>query len=69
MPIPSWQGMRNRATAFALRWQNETDERRSSQSFWNDFFHILDVDRRRVAVFEHLSSRHSTGGRGFMDVF
>jgi hypothetical protein len=69
VPIPSWQEMRNRATAFVLRWQNETDERRASQSFWNDFFHIFDVDRRRVAVFEHLSSRHSTGGRGFMDVF
>ncbi len=69
MPVPSWQEMRSRATAFVLRWQTETDERRSSQSFWNDFFHIFDVDRRRVAVFEHLSSRHSTGGRGFMDVF
>ncbi len=61
--------MRNRATTFVLRWQNETDERRGSQSFWNDFFYIFDVDRRRVAVFEHLSARHSTGGRGFMDVF
>jgi hypothetical protein len=61
--------MRSRATAFVLRWQNETDERRASQSFWNDFFHIFDIDRRRVAVFEHLSSRYTTGGRGFMDVF
>jgi hypothetical protein len=67
--VPSWQEMRSRATGFVLRWQNETDERRASQSFWNDFFHIFGVDRRRVAVFEHLSSRHSTGGRGFMDVF
>lgn len=69
MPAPSWQEMRARSTTFVLRWQNETDERRGSQSFWNDFFHIFDIDRRRVAVFEHLSSRHSTGGRGFMDVF
>lgn len=69
MPIPSWQDMRGRATGFVLRWQNESRERGESQSFWDDFFHIFAVDRRRVAVFEHLASRHSTGGRGFMDVF
>lgn len=69
MPVLSWEEMRNRATTFVRRWQHETDERRASQSFWNDFFYIFDIDRRRVAVFEHLSSRHSTGGRGFMDVF
>ena len=29
---------------------------------------IFGIDRRRVAVFEHLSRRQSTGRRGFMDV-
>jgi len=69
VPVPSWQEMRDRSTRFVLRWQNESRERGESQSFWDGFFHIFDVDRRRVAVFEHLASRHSTGGRGFMDVF
>jgi len=69
VPAPSWQEMRNRATRFMLRWRDETRERAEKDSFWNEFFAIFDVDRRRVAVFEHLSSRHSTGGRGFMDVF
>lgn len=69
MPTPSWQEMRDRATRFTLRWRDETRERAEKDSFWNDFFAIFDIDRRRVAVFEHLSSRHSTRGRGFMDVF
>jgi hypothetical protein len=61
--------MRDRSTRFVLRWQNETRERAWSQTFWGEFFHIFDIDARRVAVFEHLSTRHSTGGHGFMDVF
>lgn len=69
MPVPSWQEMRDRSTRFVLRWQNETRERAWSQTFWGEFFHIFDMDARRVAVFEHLSTRHSTGGHGFMDVF
>jgi hypothetical protein len=69
VPAPSWQEMRNRATRFTLRWRDESRERAEKDSFWNEFFAVFDIDRRRVAVFEHLSSRHSTGGRGFMDVF
>lgn len=69
MTTPSWQEMRNRATRFATRWRHETRERGEAQSFWNEFFAIFDIDRRRVAVFEHLSQRHSTGNRGWMDVF
>ncbi len=69
MPVPSWQEMRERSTRFVSRWQNETRERAWSQTFWGEFFHIFDIDARRVAVFENLSTRHSTGGHGFMDVF
>lgn len=69
MAAPSWQEMRNRATRFTLRWKDESRERAEKDTFWNDFFAIFDIDRRRVAVFEHLSTRHSTQGRGFMDVF
>lgn len=61
--------MRDRSTRFVLRWQTETRERAWSQTFWGEFFHIFDIDARRLAVFEHLSTRHSTGGHGFMDVF
>ena len=69
MTAPSWQEMRDRAMRFTVRWRDETRERAEKDSFWNEFFSIFGVDRRRVAVSEHLASRHSTGGRGFMDVF
>ncbi|MGN6608665.1 MAG: DNA methyltransferase [Jatrophihabitans sp.] len=69
MPAPSWQEMRNRATRFASRWRGESRERAEAQSFWNEFFAIFDLDRRRVAVFEQMSARYSTGGRGWMDLF
>jgi hypothetical protein len=65
----TWQEMRNRAVAFTARWRDETRERAESQTFWNEFFRIFDIDRRRVAVFELLAGRHSTGGRGWVDVF
>lgn len=51
MPL-SWNEIRNRAHAFSLRWADETSERAESQSFWNEFFDIFGVDRRRVASFE-----------------
>jgi hypothetical protein len=67
--VLSWQEMRDRATAFAARWRDERRERAESQTFWNDFFEVFDISRRRVAVFEQQAERESTGGRGFMDVF
>ncbi|SFF35027.1 Type II restriction/modification system, DNA methylase subunit YeeA [Blastococcus tunisiensis] len=69
MRTRSWQEMRGAATRFATEWRDETRERAEKDSFWNEWFGIFGIDRRRVAVFEHLSTRHSTGGRGFMDVF
>ena len=65
----TWQEMRDRAVTFVARWRDETRERAESQTFWNEFFKIFDIDRRRVAVFEQLASRTSTGGRGWVDVF
>jgi len=69
VPTRSWQEMRGAATRFAAEWRDESRERAEKDSFWNEWFAIFGIDRRRVAVFEHLSTRHSTGGRGFMDVF
>ena len=44
--------IRNRALKFSKEWENTTYERGEAQSFWNDFFQIFDVPRRRVASFE-----------------
>ena len=48
----SWNEIRNRAVSFAKEWENETSERAESQTFWNEFFYVFGVNRRRVANFE-----------------
>lgn len=61
--------IRTRATAFVDRWKGEKRERAEKDTFWNEFFTIFGVDRRRKGVFEYLAQRHSTGRHGFMDFF
>ena len=51
MPL-SWNEIRSRAHAFSQRWAGEESERAEAQSFWNEFFAIFGVDRKRVASFE-----------------
>ena len=51
MPL-SWNEIKSRARAFSRKWEGETSERAEAQSFWNDFFGVFGIERRRVAVFE-----------------
>ena len=51
MPL-SWNEIRSRAHAFSQRWAGEESERAEAQSFWNEFFDIFGIDRKRVASFE-----------------
>ena len=51
MPL-SWNEIRNRAHEFSKRWENESSERAEAQSFWNEFFSVFGIERKRVAVFE-----------------
>jgi hypothetical protein len=51
MPL-SWNEIRDRALAFSREWADASSERAESQSFWNAFFHVFGIERRRVAVFE-----------------
>jgi hypothetical protein len=51
MPL-SWNEIRNRAVLFSKDWANESSEHAEAKSFWDDFFHIFDVSRRRIASFE-----------------
>ena len=61
--------MRARAVTFAARWKDETSERGQSQTFWTEFLDIYGVDRKRVALFEQLAKRASTGNYGFIDLY
>ena len=51
MPL-SWNEIKARAIAFSKEWAGETSERAEAQSFWNAFFRIFGLDRKRVAAFE-----------------
>ena len=51
MPL-SWNEIRSRAHEFARKWAGERSERAEAQSFWNDFFAVFGIERRRVAIFE-----------------
>jgi len=72
MPTLNWNEIRTRATAFAKDWINEGSERAEAQSFWNEFFEVFGVKRRRVAVFEKQVAKLPNGGKiahGRIDVF
>ena len=68
MPL-SLNEIRERARAFAKEWAGESSERAEAQSFWNDFFSVFGVNRRRVAVFEQKAARFSGSTHGRIDVF
>ena len=54
----SWNEIRARAHEFADKWQNGGDEIKDTQTFYNDFFALFDVDRRSVARYEeHVKKR------------
>ena len=67
MPV-SWSEIRARTVQFVREWDGECNERAESQSFWNEFFAIFGLSRRRVASFE-APVRLREGTRGRIDLF
>lgn len=51
MPL-SWNEIKDRALRFSREWADEANEHAEAKSFWDDFFNIFGVSRRRVASFE-----------------
>ena len=68
MPL-SLNEIRERARAFSKEWAGESSERAEAQSFWNDFFEVFGVKRKRVAVFEQKAARFTGSTHGRIDVF
>lgn len=60
--------LRNNALAFVKEWEGETRERAESQTFWNDFFKIFGITRRRIATFEEPVKKLGDK-RGSIDLF
>jgi len=65
----AWGEIRARAVRFVADWRGETRENAEAQTFWNEWFAIFGVQRRRFVTFEQHAERVSTGGRGRVDAF
>ncbi len=66
MPL-SWNEIRDRAVAFSREWKNEASEDAEAKSFWDAFFNVFGITRRRVASFEKPVVK-SDGKGGFIDL-
>uniref|UniRef100_E6QL54 site-specific DNA-methyltransferase (adenine-specific) n=1 Tax=mine drainage metagenome TaxID=410659 RepID=E6QL54_9ZZZZ len=64
----SWNEIRARASRFAHDWRDANYERGETQTFYNEFFEVFGVNRRRVASFEE-PVRKLGNQRGFIDLF
>lgn len=67
MPL-TWNEIKTRAAAFVHEWREETREQAEAKTFWDDFFHVFGVHRRRVATFEE-AVKKAGGEQGFIDLF
>ena len=63
----SWNEIRNRAWIFSKEWAGEAAEKAEAQTFWNAFFDIFGVSRRRVATFEKRVKKIDGKG-GYIDL-
>ncbi|MCH9844906.1 MAG: N-6 DNA methylase [Alphaproteobacteria bacterium] len=64
--------IKSNAIAFAKDWETASRENAESQSFYNDFFQIFGISRRRVATFETFAKKLDDGTNiktGRIDVF
>ena len=65
--ILSQREIRDKAIAFVHEWKGTESEAAEKQSFWNAFFEIFGITRKRVAFFE--ASITKLSGRGSIDLF
>ena len=74
MPL-SLNEIKDRALAFSREWEGAKAERAEAQTFWNEFFQVFGMNRRRLASFEEpvkaARRRFEEKGNkgGFIDLF
>jgi hypothetical protein len=66
MPL-SWNEIKTRAAAFSKEYEHETSEDAEAKSFWNDFFNVFGISRRRAATFEQQVKKLDEK-QGFIDL-
>lgn len=63
-----WNDIRARAAKFSEEWKDAHYERGETQTFYNEFFELFGVTRRRLASFEY-GVKLPENRRGFLDLF
>ena len=66
MPL-SWNEIKSRAIVFTNEWKDEVSEDAEAKSFWDDFFNVFGISRRRVATFEQ-QVKKIDDQQGFIDL-
>lgn len=66
MPL-SLNEIKKRAVAFSKEWENESSEDAEAKSFWDGFFNIFGIPRRRVATFEQQVKKQDQK-QGYIDL-
>jgi len=67
MPL-SWNEIKSRALAFSKEWAQESSEDAEAKTFWDGFFNVFGITRRRVASFEEPVKK--LGDKfGYIDLF
>ena len=64
----SWNEIQKRAIEFQALWAGESSEHAEANSFWDGFFLVFGMDRRRFASFQ-ARVRMLSGRTGFIDCF
>ncbi len=64
----TWNEIRARAADFAREWSDARYEKGETQSFYNDFFEVFGIRRRKVATFEEPVKKLGDK-QGFIDLF
>jgi len=66
--VLSLNEIKSRAISFSKEWEDETSEIAEAKTFWDDFFEVFGISRRRVASFEKPVVRVGNE-RGYIDLF
>lgn len=67
MPL-SWNEIKSRSLAFSKTWEHECSEDAEAKSFWDGFFDVFGISRKRVASFEEPVKKLGNK-QGFIDLF
>lgn len=64
----SWNEIKDRALKFSQEWEGESRERTEKDTFWNEYFDVFGISRRRIATFEE-PVKKLNNQQEFIDLF